>query len=387
MGKAKSLRQRVRSYFQPPVKLGPKTAALVAQIRSIEHIEVMSEIEALLLESKLIKRFKPDYNIVAKDDRSPFYIHITKEQFPRPIINHEPQGAIVGPLLTGYTAKRILHNLRRIAPFCTATRKVSRGCLYSHLGLCNPCPNDPSTNPLEYKKNIIRLKKLLKGEFKRVRSSLEAEMYLASKSQDFEKAGQIRDNLKNLEWILVQPVQPEEYLVNPNLVADNQQASILQLQQALNLKNHLARIEMYDIANLSGTAATAAMTVAIEGEINSKNYRHFTIRTKATPDDVAMMKEVLTRRLKRTDWPMPDLIILDGGKSQLSIINHQSSIPIVALAKKEEIITLRLAQGFAELKLDRRNTGLMLLQRLRDEAHRFSRRLHHKHRQIRSHSI
>jgi len=380
IGKAKSLRIRVKSYFQPPVKLLPKTAALVAQIASIEHIEVYSEIEALLLESKLIKKFKPPFNVVAKDDRLPYYIHITVEKFPKPIINHEPQGAIAGPFLSGFITKKILRQLRRIVPFCTATRKVSRGCLYSHLGLCHPCPNDPQTQPLAYRKNISRLKRLLTGQFPAVKRSLVRHMHEAVKAEDFETAARIRDNLRHMDWILVQPVQPEEYLVNPNLVADKQQEAITALQEILQLKTPLSRIEMFDVANLSGAAATAAMTVAIDGEIDSKNYRHFTIKTKSTPDDVAMLQEVLTRRLQRQDWTKPDLIVLDGGKSQLSIVNWP--IPTVGLAKREEIITLPTTEGFKEIKLDRRHPGLQLLQRLRDEAHRFSRRLHHKHRQL-----
>ena len=130
-----------------------------------------------------------------------------------------------------------------------------------------------------------------------------------------------------------------------------------------------------DIANLSGTHATGAMTVSLGGELTPSLYRHFTISLPSTPDDVAMLKEMLTRRLKRSDWPTPDLIVLDGGKSQLSIVTW--SIPTISLANRDEIIFT--PQG-KQVILDRANPGLKLLQRLRDEAHRFSRRLHHKHR-------
>lgn len=359
---------RVRSYFQPPVKLGPKTATLVGQIATVDYIEVNTEIEALLLESKLIKKWLPLYNIASRDDKSPYYIHITNENFPKPVVNHTPAGALAGPFLSGWTAKGILRQFRRIAPFCTAPRRVGRSCLYAHLGLCRPCPNDPTTRPEDYLANISRLRRLLRGQFKQV-------MLQAVKSQDFEIAAALRD-------LLHQPISPEEYLVNPNLVADKRQEALLTLKTALNIWP-LSRIEMYDVANLAGTAATAAMTVAIDGEIDSKNYRHFTIKT-SRPNDVAMMKEVLTRRLKRQDWPQPDLIVLDGGKSQLSIAKTEriQSYPLIALAKKEEIITVPSSKGFSEIKLDRDNPGLQLLMHLRDEAHRFSRRLHHKHRSL-----
>lgn len=372
VGKAKNLKNRVKSYFQPPINLSPKTAQLVSLINSIEHIEVGSEIEALLLESRLIKKFKPHYNIASKDDKSPFYIHITQEKFPKPIINHESKKAISGPFLSGLIVRQILKSFRRITPYHTETP-----CFYSHLGLCNPCPMQYPEKIGEYRKNIVRLKKLLSGHFKLVLSDLKSEMVAASKSQNFEEAARLRDQIKNLEYLLTKPVSADEYIVNPNLIQDKRQDALNALQLAIG-NWPLARIEMYDISNLSGTAATGAMTVAINGALTPSEYRHFTIHPAAAgPNDVMMMKEMLERRLKRADWPKPDLIILDGGKSQLSSVAWD--IPTFGLAKQNEIIYDIRGN---EIKLDRTNPGLQLLQQLRDEAHRFSRRLHHKHRRI-----
>lgn len=385
VGKAKVLRNRVRSYFAPPASLGPKTQALVERIASVETIEVFSEIEALLLEARLITKFEPPYNIDLKDDKSPYYIHITSETFPRPVVNHEAKNAVAGPFLSGWLARQVLHNLRKIAPFCTAVRKVSRSCLYAHLGLCMPCPNDPNTQRTDYLSNISRLKRLLKGEFSQVYSQMTKHMSELAKQQRFEEAAKVRNQLQSLEYLLVKPVGPEEFMVNPNLTADKRndtlQALLTILQPYFPGLAKLERIEMYDIANLAGKDAAAAMTVAIDGEVNSKYYRHFKIRLKDEPNDVGMLCEVLTRRLNRTDWSMPDLIVLDGGKAQLSIIQSlNAQCPILGLAKREEIITIPTTDGFAEIKLERRHTGLQLLQHLRDEAHRFSRRLHHKYR-------
>lgn len=326
----------------------------MGQIASVHYIEVMSEIEALLLESKLISKWLPPYNIASRDDKSPYYIHITAEKFPRPVVNHFPTAAMAGPFLRGWTAKSILRQFRRIAPYHTESP-----CFYRHLGLCRPCPDDPQTRLEDYRANISRLRRLLHGQFKQV-------IHQAIKTRDFETAAALRDLLRR-------PISPEEYVVNPNLVADRRQESLHALQNSLGVWP-LARIEMYDVSNLFGTAATGAMTVAINGGIDSHNFRHFTIHT-SDPNDVAMMKEVITRRLKRVDWPKPDLIVLDGGKSQLSIVSWE--IPTISLAKKEEIIYTPTGQ---EIHLDKDNPGLQLLMRLRDEAHRFARRLHHKHR-------
>lgn len=378
MGKAKSLRSRVSSYFQPPITLGPKTAKLVSQINSLEYIEVQSEIEALLLESRLIKRFMPQYNIAAKDDKSPYYIHLTREPFPKPVVNHEPNDSIAGPFLSGFVAKKILNYFRRIVPYCTATRKRGRACLYSHLGLCKPCPNAVETTPAEYVKNIAQLKRLLRGEFKRVLVSFKKQMAEASHSQNFEEAARLRDKIGHLDQLLHNPILPEEYLINPNLVDDKRQEALQAIQSVIGGTTSLHRIEMYDIANLAGKAPTGAMTVAIEGQPNTKFYRHFTIRSTDTPNDVGMMSEMIERRLKNTDWPKPDLIVLDGGMTQLSITKTLSfPCPVISLAKQEEIIFLPTGE---QIKLDSTNPGLKLLQVLRDEAHRFSRRLHHKHR-------
>ncbi len=365
VGKANNLKNRVKSYFQSPVKLGPKTVNLVSQISTIEYIEVGSEIEALLLESKLIKKFKPKYNIAAKDDKSPYYIHISKDKYPRPIINHLANDSIAGPFLSGFVARSILRQLRYITPYCT-TAHPEKPCFYTHLGLCDP---DLS----KYRQNIAKLKKLLRGEFSKVKSELTNLMQKSSKIHNFETASKYRDKLKNLNYLLLKPVSADEYIVNPNLVQDKRLESLEALHLALSTWP-LARIEMFDISNLSGTSATGAMTVAIDGQITPREYRHFTIKTNEL-NDVSMMKEMLTRRLKRLDWPKPDLIVLDGGRSQLSIVNWD--IPTFALAKQDEVIWDTSGN---QIKLDRINSGLQLLQRLRDEAHRFARRLHHKHR-------
>ncbi|OGC92747.1 hypothetical protein A2899_00940 [Candidatus Amesbacteria bacterium RIFCSPLOWO2_01_FULL_49_25] len=382
VGKAKSLRDRVHSYFAPITTLGPKTAVLVSQISTIDHIDVQSEIEALLLESRLIKKFRPPFNIASKDDKSPYYIHITREPFPKPIINHESARSLAGPFLNRHIPAKILRQFRRIAPYCTSPRPVSRPCLYSHLGLCSPCPAAGDAHG--YRKNITRLKSLLSGQISRVKSELTKLMNTSSHQQDFENAAIYRDHLQNLEWLLAAHTSPEEYLVNPNLIQDKNQSALESLKVALGA-SHLAleslgRIEFFDNAHLQGTSPTSAMTVAIDGQVTHRHYRHFTL--KSGSDDVSLMAEVLTRRLKRTDWPTPDLVVLDGGLPQLTAAHNLQpttyNLPsIIALAKRDEIIYLSNGQ---QIKLPKAHPGLLLLMHLRDEAHRFSRRLHHLHR-------
>lgn len=380
IGKAKNLKNRVKSYFQPPVKLGPKTQKLIEHISSLETINVNSEIEALLLESRLIKKFKPPFNIASKDDKTPFYIHITKELWPKPVINHEPINAVAGPFLNKFTPHSILKNLRRITPYCLSRRPMRNPCLYSHLGLCNPCPGTPGASNLHYRRNISKLKNLLKGNFSRVQLQLQKEMAGYSHNQHYEHAQSIKNQLQHYQYLIEKPVSPEEYLQNPNLVEDQNIQALESLSQILKpyINSPLSRIEFYDNAHLAGTNATSAMVVAINGVINSQNYRHFKIKKSQTDSDIGMMAEILARRLKRTDWPQPDLIILDGGKPQLSILkNIDTKIPVIALAKQFETIIIPQNANFVEINPPKSDAGLRLIMHLRDEAHRFSRRLHH----------
>jgi excinuclease ABC subunit C len=383
VGKAKNLKNRVSSYFKSPVQLGPKTAQLVQNIATLEHIDVNSEIEALLLESRLIRKFKPFYNLISKDDKSPFYIHITKENFPKPIINHQPTRAIAGPFLNGLIPRKILKSLRPIAPYCSSSQPTQKPCFYFHLNLCNPCPgsNLNSDQIIQYQKNINRLKRLISGHFASVKSGLLTSMREAANKQNYSQAAMFRDQILALDHLLITPVSPDNYLVNPNLISDQHQKATEDLSQILspyypNLKLH--RIEMYDNAHLSGTHATSAMTVAIDGNLNSQHYRHFKIKSTSTPNDVDMMAEVLARRLKNTDWPTPDLLVLDGGIPQLSKVISTTPIPLIALSKRLETIIVPHAGTYQEINLPANHSGLLLLQHLRDEAHRFSRRLHHQ---------
>jgi excinuclease ABC subunit C len=383
VGKAKNLKTRVNSYFQPPVKLGPKTSAMMEKADNLEYIEVASELEALLLESRLIKKFKPFYNIISKDDKSPYYIHLTHEEYPKPVINHDADKSVAGPFLNRYLPTRILRQFRRVAPYCQSPRPVLRPCLYSHLGLCQPCPGEISTpdQKILYLNNISRLRRLLAGQFSVVRRNLTLQMMVESSGQNYEQAGLIRNQIQALDHLLITPITPDDYLTNPNLTQDLRQQALDSLSQVLSLPPP-HRIEMYDNSHLSGTAPASAMVVAVNGEILPRLYRHFTIKSADPKSDVAMMVEVITRRLKNSDWQTPNLIVLDGGKPQLSSIFHlvPPEIKLISLAKSHETIVIPAEAGYREIHLPKSHPGLRLLMHLRDEAHRFSRRLHHKHR-------
>ncbi len=379
VGKAKSLKDRVSSYFPSnPDLLLPKTARLTKEIAKISHIVVESEIDALLLEANLIRKYQPRYNVDWKDGKSYPLIEITLSD-PVPFVRYarmetNPKARYFGPYPTGSDLTSVLRFLRRLFPFVSSPHPGNRSCLRSHLGLC-PCP-DVFTNPevrVSYKKTLRRLIQFLEGKRDRVQRELVKEMAAASKAEEFEKAGVIKKKLETLAYIASSRRQPWEYELNPNLLIDQRLEEQSILAKLVGVP-HLGKIECYDISNTSGRQATGAQVVFVDGLPEKKFYRRYRIKLKNTPDDYAMLIEVLKRRL-HSDVPLPDLFVIDGGKGQLQAAKSVlgQNVRVLALAKRLETIFLDSGK---EINLPPSSPALKLLQRLRDEAHRFSRKYH-----------
>lgn len=393
VGKAVNLKNRVKSYFQSLAKLGPKTQALVSNIAYLETIKVESEIEALLLEAELIKRYQPRYNIELKDDKSPIYIKIsTNEDFPRiyTVRREQEAGATYfGPYPSAVTAKQVLRLLRRIFPYRSCVQLPQKPCLYYHLRLCDaPCVAKISKN--DYAKRIRQITTFLKGKQKQLVREIEKEMLAASEAMLFEEAATRKKQLDAIQYVTQTFKNPIAYIENPNLIEDERQKILDELAEVLSpylgRLESLARIECYDISNIQGTNAVGAMTVAQNAVLSKKDYRKFKIRTGETPDDFRMHQEVLRRRLHHDEWPTPNLIVVDGGKGQVSATSQiltelGKDIPLIGLAKKQEEIIVKSASSFESILLPRNSKALQLLQQLRDEAHRFGITYH---RQLRS---
>jgi len=390
IGKAANLAQRIKYYFQVPSKLEPKFQKMVGEVEGLEYIPVGSEFESLLLEAKLIKEKKPKYNTKWKDDKSFFYILISDEEYPRVLAARKSQGlkgVYIGPFPSAVTVRRVLKFLRFIFPYCSQklTRRV---CFYSHLGLCNPCPSKIVKQAPEEKKilkkkyllNIYRLKRVLNGQAKRVIADLKKQMKKAARQESFEEAGKIRDQIEKLEFVTSRRVRITSYLENPNFLQDQRLVEVSELEKVLKPyfgKLDFGRIECFDISTLSGQLATGSMVVFLEGVEEKSQYRRFRIRKAGKPDDVAMIKEVLKRRFSHPEWAFPNLIIIDGGKGQVSGVldvlkDLKLEIPVVGLAKRLEEVVISKNGGFESLRLPVSSPGLNLLKRIRDEAHRFA---------------
>ncbi len=390
VGKAKNLRKRVSSYFLNK-DLGVKTEALISQIKKIRTVAVDSELESLLLEANLIKKYNPKYNARLTDGKSYIRAKITiGDKIPKVLLarrEDNKKSIYFGPFPSSNDLKTVLKLIRRIFPYQSVVNHPKRNCLYYHLKLC-PCPPMFKT-PQElkdYRKDIHHIVHFFEGKTKKIIKELERERDRESVAEQFEKAAEIQRKIDAIRLITTPRKSPFEYEQNPNLRADMRSKELNELQKVL-LANRvtissLGRIECYDISNISGKFATGSMVVFINGEKDSSSYRRFQIKRppKTVPNDFAMMKEVIKRRFGHIDWQFPDLIIVDGGKGQISSVNQalfelNIEIPVIGIAKREELL---ITSDFKIIRLPHSSLALNLVRRIRDEAHRFALVYHRK---------
>ncbi len=373
VGKATSLRNRVGQYFsgQEEKSRGVRMKNLVKSTADVEIIETDSVLEALILEAEYIKRYNPKFNIDGKDDKSYSYFVITKEEFPRVLIFRKTdflkkannkkeikQGKKFGPYTSTENMRVALKIIRKIFPFHNRNQKTEKGCLSYQIGLC-PGPYDNNISRQDYKKNIRNISLFLTGHKKQLLKKLEKEMKDYAKVQEFEKANLIKKQIYSLTHI--------------NDIA------LIKKEDSLKISNN--RVECYDISHISGEYMVASMVVSINGRLDTSRYRKFKIKYISGIDDVGAMREVLARRFNHlNDWGEPDAIVLDGGQGHLNMaeklmndfgLSH-TAIGLLAVAKgptrkKVDIYESKIFPVKFSIKTD-----LKLLERLREEAHRFA---------------
>lgn len=381
IGKAISLKKRLKAYKKPTND--PKTNLLINSINKVETFEVESEIEALVLEANLIKKNQPEFNNQLKDDKDYLYIIITSDKYPKLLPARKrsisESSEYFGPFPSASSVRNTLKALRKIFPFSTCKPGSRKACLYYHLGLC-PGVCIGTVNLKEYKQNIRNIKLFLQGKKQKIIEDLKDSMEKASSDLRYEDASGINKKLKSMEYIQQRVFDVTRYIDNPEFLKLNRLEELRQLQGVLGLNKLPNRIEGYDISNIRGEFATGSMVVFINGSADKSSYRKFKIKTVRGISDTDMLEEILIRRFNN-NWAVPNLIIVDGGRGQLStcikiLRGLNLSIPCAALAKKNEQIYLPNRQSPINLPSD--SKALHLVQRLRDEAHRFA-ISYHKH--------
>jgi excinuclease ABC subunit C len=400
VGKAANLRNRVRQYFQTSRYQDAKTDALVAEIADVEWITVDSEIDALFLEAEQIRRYLPKYNILLRDDKSSSYVRIDYDsQHPTVTLTRRPldDGAqYYGPYYNSQAVKRALKYLRKAFPYSTHTQNIpKRACLLYHIGLC-PGLEENKTSLQDYRENLKKLIKYLKGERIVLVRQAEKEMQAYAKAGKFEEAAVARNQLFALKGLSKQIIFSDREFMD--ISKDKGLAGLTDL---LGLKKVPRRIEGYDISHMSGTDTVASMVVFTNGIPDKTAYRKFKMRIPGN-DDFAHMNEAIGRRLSeknRKSWGLPDVFLIDGGKGQLSAAIKArdeagcTHIPMIGLAKREEEIVISRDSSDVELNrtqaikddailtqddqfirvmLPKSSNIVKLLQRIRDESHRFA---------------
>ncbi|MEK7497724.1 MAG: GIY-YIG nuclease family protein [Patescibacteria group bacterium] len=378
IGKARNLKSRIASYFA--TKLYLKTKKMMAEAVRLTFIKTSSEFEALLLEANLVRKLIPKYNIELKDDKSPIYIGITNDKYPRILTVRKTQLSLLnfkqvfGPYPESGSVKYILKFLRKAFPY-SEHKLGKRACIYSQIGLCDPCPNAIQTDKQRknYLKNIQSLRAILSGNISKITKELRENMHKASKEERYEEAKEILTKINALDYLTQKRLSTSGYLENPNFAEDLRKEELNELEKFSKVKN-LHSIVCLDVAHLGGTYPTASMVTFVDGVPEKSLYRRFNIKTKLKGDTDRLLE--VFKRIKK--YPAPDLMIVDGGKPQVSAARSvfADAFPVVGLAKQYETLVIKNGDKFKELRLPNGNAK-KFMQRLRNEAHRFARSYHH----------
>jgi len=399
VGKSINIKVRVKSHIKN-AELNQKEALIIQKSDHVEYLITDSEFSALLLESQLINKYQPKYNLILKDDKTPLYIKITiKDRYPKVFVvrkENNKQSIYFGPFSSRKNTEIILRQIRKIIPFCTDKKISNKSCFYSKVGLCNPCPNiieKTSDNKLlikHYQKNIRLLIKLLKGETNEVKKQWQKELIIHNNKKAYEKAIIYRDRLIMLERLTTLHFQNDiiEGKINQSLKVNE---ALYDLQKILITYyteiNILNRIECYDISTWMQNSTTASQVVMTDGYVDKKQYRRFKINNQKLQSDVERLHEVMRRRL-RQNWPKPDLFIIDGGRPQIDTIKLildelKLKIPLIGIAKRPDRIIIgkkTVSQSglfsYPTLFFKNNRPGFNLIRQLRDEAHRFAKKYH-----------
>lgn len=392
VGKAVVLRKRVKQYFTGRIK-DAKTLSLVSEIADLDFIELDTELDALFLESELVKRYMPAYNILLRDDKSQIYIKFSNNTYPVVGFTRAPvdDGAqYFGPYFNAQPIKQAMRYLRRVYPYLVVSYNQAKKSLDASIGLSPML--DTESDRKKYLNDLEQIKRYIRGERKKLIQEISTAMKEAANKREFEKAAYFRNqftNLKSLNERVRLRDQSNDIVTQDEVLG--------RLKDIFNLSFYPARIEGYDISHMSGTNVVASMVVFTNGISDRSNYRKFKIKIDKN-DDFYNMQEALKRRFSNKNieaWGLPQLVLIDGGKGQLSSAlkirdDYKLFIPMIGLAKQNEEIIIKNNSGIALSKLipdnlkvvddgiyttitfEESDSIVKLFRRIRDEAHRFA---------------
>lgn len=394
VGKSIQINARVASHIEN-AKTDRKEHAIMSQSDNIEYYITDSEFKALLLEAQLIHDLQPKYNVIWKDNKTPLYIKIdTNVIYPLVHITRKESPTLAtyfGPYPSVKSVELLLREIRKVVPFCMQKKLGTRSCFYRKLLLCNPCPSEiNNTRDLtlksklikKYTSNIKTLIRILNGETNFILKDLQGELKEHSSILNYEEALVLRNRIQRFQRLI------HERLFSSNILTEynRSEEALTELSKILipyfpRIGLKFKRIECYDISNIGMQNAVGSVVVATDGIVDRSQYRKFKIKNDSD-NDFDRLLHVLERRGGHRDWPMPDLIVIDGGRPQIekvrnSLHKNYTDVPYIGLAKNPDRIVVGV-DGFPTVKPSFHNIGFSLLRQLRDEAHRFALTYHRK---------
>lgn len=392
IGKATNLKARVLSHFNS-AKLDNKEAILTTESTRIKYFLTKSDFHALVLETSLISKFKPKYNLRGRDNKSFLYIKITtNDQYPKiyPVRKSqiEKKGVYFGPYSSQKVVLYLVRYLRKIFPFCTQKKITTIACFYSKIGLCNPCPNainsikniqEKKIKTKQYKNNVRKVISLLEGKIEPLTNQLYQQLKSLTDAQKYEEALELRNQIFKLENLTNNKSfnfdESNELVDN---IATLASLKLLLNRFFVNLKK-LSRVEAIDVSNFSDSHPTGSLVVFKDGLPDKSSYRRFKLYLEKKHSDFDHIKEIVYRRFKN-NWPLPQLFIVDGGRPQVKVVTQifkmlKKDIPVIGIAKGPDRIVIGV-NNFPTLKPALNNQGFNLIRYIRDESHRFARKYH-----------
>ncbi|MBI2923345.1 MAG: GIY-YIG nuclease family protein [Planctomycetes bacterium] len=413
VGKAKSLRSRVSSYFQPSADHEPRIAAMVVQVEDVETLEADSEVDALLMEARLVKDVQPRYNAMLKDDKSFTVLGISQEEYPMVFLTREmdvlarqraaargetyvPPGepdkaSFIGPFTSSGQLRAALKVFQRIFRFRTCTldiretddkRRFFRPCLLWNIGRCTaPCADKVAREA--YAEDMRNFRRMLGGAKRELLRDLRAKMKAHSAAREYEVAADVRDQIHAIEGL--RDHRDLDDALETDLIPLDPVKSVDDLRELLGLELRPRVIEGTDISHLQGTDAVGSLVSFVDGVPFKSGYRRYKIRTVEQIDDYASIREVVRRRftrLKNEEAAFPDVLMIDGGQAHLNAALAELAAngirpPFCVGLAKHEGDHLWIAGRAEPLRPDPHRPGFRLLQYVRDEAHRFAQNYHH----------
>lgn len=390
IGKSVNIKARVKSHFEN-AKLDAKERLIISGSNNIESIVIDSEYEALILESELIKKHRPKYNVIWKDGKSYLYIKVTvKDKYPKVLLSrkeNDGRSLYFGPFSSSRVVESLINDIRHIVPFCTEKKITKTPCFYSKINLCHPCPNsicyldnklDIKRQTVLYRKNIRKIINFLNGQVIRILNGFYKELKNLIKDKKYEKAIIIRNKIFRMERLINYPIKDYELNYLQSSKKTNTLSIFLrELKKYFPGLEKLDRIECYDISNLKQTNQAGSMVVLTKGVVDKKEYRRFRLQSKKS--DFDRLEDVILRRFKNK-WLIPDLIIVDGGRPQvktilktIKVVNYD--IPILGIAKNPDRLVIGV-KGLPTVRFPQTNPGFNMVRLIRDESHRFAKKYH-----------